>query len=70
MTPTPLVHYNLACTWALLGEKELALEFLRREMQESQLTPGGLAKQKEWARGDPDLKSLRDDARFREMVAP
>jgi hypothetical protein len=70
VTPTPLVHYNLACTWALLGEKELALEFLRREMQESQLSPGGLAKQKEWARGDPDLKSLRDDARFRELVAP
>ena len=70
VTPTPVVHYNMACTWALLGEKDLALEFLRREMEESQLTPGGLAKQKEWARSDPDLKSLRGDARFRELVAP
>jgi hypothetical protein len=70
VTPTPIVNYNLACTWALLGEKDLALEFLKREFQDGQLSAGGAAKQREWARQDPDLKSLRGDPRFQEIVGP
>jgi hypothetical protein len=70
VTPTPLVNYNLACTWALLGDKDVALEFLKREFQDGQLSPGGAAKQREWARQDPDLKSLRGDPRFQEIVGP
>jgi tetratricopeptide (TPR) repeat protein len=68
VVPSPGTHYNMACTWALLGERELALDFLARDFEENQLSAGALLKQKEWARADPDLKSLRDDARFRALV--
>ena len=64
----PANYYNLACTYALLGEDELALDFLRRDFEEMRPTPGALARQKEWARADPDLESLRGDPRFEELV--
>ncbi len=64
----PSNFYNLACTYALLGERELALDFLRRDFLEMRASPGRLERQKEWARGDPDLSSLRDDARFEDLV--
>lgn len=70
VTPSPSTHYNMACTWALLGEKELAFVFLRREFEENRDTPGALQKQREWARKDPDLEALRDDPRFLELVGP
>jgi tetratricopeptide (TPR) repeat protein len=68
VTPAPGTLYNTACTWALLGERELALEFLRRELEENQPSPAGLAKQREWARKDPDLRALRGDPRFEALV--
>jgi hypothetical protein len=43
---------------------------LKREFQDGQLSAGGAAKQREWARQDPDLKSLRGDPRFQEIVGP
>ena len=64
VTPGPNVDYNLACTYALLGERELAFEYLRRELDLDQPSPGVRARQAEWARTDPDLESLRDDPRF------
>ncbi|MBK7874746.1 MAG: hypothetical protein IPJ77_03180 [Planctomycetes bacterium] len=68
VTPSPLAHYNMACTYALCGDTELALDFLRREFEENQLSPGAAAKQRAWAKTDPDLASLRGDARFEAIV--
>ena len=68
--PSPPVYYNLACAWALLGEADQALELLARELAENHPTPGALARQKRWAREDPDLSSLAEDPRFLELTAP
>lgn len=65
---SPTNFYNLACTYALLGERELALDFLGRALGELRATPGQLERQKTWARGDPDLESLRGAARFQDLV--
>ena len=53
--------YNLACAEALLGETDGALEHLREAI-------AGEPKAAEWAREDADLASLRDDARFAELL--
>ncbi len=68
ITPGPGTHYNMACTFALLGEKPLALQFLRREFEENRQGAGALAKQRVWARSDPDLESLRGDPEFQALV--
>jgi tetratricopeptide (TPR) repeat protein len=49
--------YNLACAEARLGEKDAALEHLARAVELSEQFA-------EYARGDDDLASLRDDPRF------
>src|SRR6185503_3383249 len=49
ITPSPANLYNVACTWALLGEKDLALDCLKRDLEENPMTPGAREKQKEWA---------------------
>lgn len=66
---SPPNYYNLACTYALLGERDLALDFLRRDFAEMRNTPGQLERQKTWARGDPDLEALRGDPAFEALVA-
>ena len=66
--PAPPLYYNLACTHALLGDTELAVDYLRREFLENHPTAASLTKQKAWAKGDPDLASLRDDPGFRRLV--
>ncbi|MBL8860032.1 MAG: hypothetical protein JNL28_16100 [Planctomycetes bacterium] len=68
VTPSPGTYYNLACTWALLGDAETALAFLKRDLDENYPSAGGLRKQKEWARTDPDLESLRNDPRFLKLL--
>lgn len=68
ISPTPGNLYNLACTWALLGEGDLALDCLKRDLEENPMSAGAREKQKEWARKDPDLGSLRDDPRFKALV--
>jgi len=70
VVPAPAVHYNLACAHALLGDSDVALEFLRLELSEPGATAGARARRKQWAREDPDLASLRDDPRFQTLVAP
>jgi hypothetical protein len=67
---SPRGYYNLACTYALLGEDAAALDLLERDFDENRRSRGALEKQKEWARGDPDLASLRDDPRFQWLTAP
>ncbi len=65
---SPSLFYNLACTYALLGDAERALDYLARELSENHPTQGSLERQRAWARTDPDLVSLRDDPRFRQLV--
>jgi hypothetical protein len=69
LPPSPSNSYNLACTWALLGERELALEHLRREFEGLRAGPGALERQRQWAARDPDLASLRGDPRFQALIA-
>jgi uncharacterized Ntn-hydrolase superfamily protein len=56
-----VLHYDLACYLALLGEKEDALKALERALQ----LDAGL---KELAKKDDDLKPLRSDPRFEKLV--
>jgi len=56
-----VLHYDLACYLALLGEREDALKALERALQ----LDAGL---KELAKKDDDLKSLRNDPRFEKLV--
>ncbi|MBK8180730.1 MAG: hypothetical protein IPK67_17920 [Planctomycetes bacterium] len=70
MPESPFNAYNLACTHALLGDRERALEYLARELRPGGRSPGAIERQRVWARTDPDLAALRDDPRFRELVGP
>jgi hypothetical protein len=54
--------YNIACGYALLGEKEASLNWLERAFQMG-------FRNLENARRDADLELLRDDPRFRRIVA-
>src|SRR5947209_7538707 len=56
-----LVLYNIACMNSLLGRTDEALEILRKSVT---AWPG----YKENARADDDFASLREDARFTELV--
>ena len=70
VVPSSLVYYNLACAHALLGDADQALEYLRLELSDPRAATGALERRKQWAREDPDLKSLRGDARFQTLVGP
>lgn len=66
--PGPQTWYNMACTYALLGESERALELLAIELRENHFSEASRQRQREWAAADPDLASLRGDPRFEELV--
>jgi len=57
----PAAVYNLACAYARLNDKEKAFEWLKRALDSG--SPAAAAFQR-----DPDLASLRDDARYAEMA--
>ena len=59
----PIVHYNLACSLALVGEKEKAIEILERaiELGYSDF---------EHLKRDSDLKSLHGDLKFQSLLKP
>ncbi len=57
----PIVWYNLACSYALLGMTDRAFEALERSLR---LGYGHFAH----LRRDPDLKSLRRDPRFARLL--
>ena len=57
----PDTLYNLACSYALMGESDRAVECLER----ANLRGMSIA---EWAENDSDLDSLRSDPRFRELM--
>ena len=58
----PLTLYNVACSYALLGELDLTLDVLER------WRPRANAKTKSWVRGDTDFDSLRSNPRFQEFL--
>jgi adenylate cyclase len=57
----PLVLYNAACNWALLGETDHALDGLERALE------AGVAVG-DWIKHDPDFASLRRHPRFQAIV--
>ena len=57
----PLVLYNAACNWALLGETDRALDGLERAIE------AGVAVG-DWIHHDPDFESLRMHPRFQAIV--
>ena len=68
VVPAPSLYYNLACTHALLGEPDVALDYLERDLTANYPSPGARKRQSEWARKDPDLKSLRENSRFQRLI--
>jgi tetratricopeptide (TPR) repeat protein len=58
----PIVYYNLACSYALVGQKEFALSALRRAIRMGY-------RDFNYLRKDPDLKSLHGDPRFKTLVS-
>jgi len=68
MPESPYNYYNLACTYALLGDVELALDYLERELRAGSKSPGAIERQRLWARSDPDLEKLRGEPRFKALV--
>jgi adenylate cyclase len=57
----PLVLYNAACNWALLGETDHALDGLERAIE------AGVAVG-DWIKHDPDFASLRGHSRFQSIL--
>jgi Flp pilus assembly protein TadD len=57
----PTVHYNLACSLAILGEKEGALDALERAVRLGYDDPAFMQQ-------DEDLRRLRQESRFIELV--
>jgi TolB-like protein/Flp pilus assembly protein TadD len=54
--------YNMACTYAVLGDIDRAIELLERAVRNGWASPSWLAQ-------DPDFDSLRADPRFRQIEA-
>ena len=59
-----LTYYNAACSRALAGEREKAIEDLERAFAT------GFMQDRAAVLQDPDLATVRDDPRFRRLVAP
>ncbi len=57
----PLVHYNLACSFALLKRSDLALKTLRRAVELGY-------RDFRYMREDRDLDTIRHDPRFRQLL--
>jgi serine/threonine protein kinase len=59
----PTLHYNCACTYAMIGASEEAIESLRRAWDSGY-------RDIEWVRSDPDLVSLHGDPEFDRLYPP
>ncbi|WP_373503342.1 tetratricopeptide repeat protein, partial [Aestuariivirga sp.] len=57
------MHYNLACAFAILGQKDLALDRLERIMK-----PNAITSLREFMLHDSDLDILRDHPRYLDIV--
>ena len=58
----PVASYNVACVYALKGENELAIQWLEKAAEAGFARPDHIA-------GDSDMDALRDDERFKKVVA-
>jgi quercetin dioxygenase-like cupin family protein len=58
----PMLAYNLACVESLAGRKDDAIEHLRQAAGKSE-------RMRQFAASDSDLDPLRDDPRFKELMA-
>lgn len=58
----PVVHYNLACSYALLGMKKEAIKALREAVKLGYCDFAHLRK-------DADLKSLQDEPEFQSIAS-
>ena len=57
----PLLHYNFACYYSLTGSITLGLESLKKSISNG-------FKDFQLLKTDPDLRNLRSDSRFKEIV--
>ena len=57
----PLLHYNFACYYALTGSITLGLESLKKSISNG-------FNNFQLLKTDPDLRNLRSDSRFKEIV--
>lgn len=60
--------YNVARTYALLGEKALSIDCLERCLSRFLKTDAARERQRRLARTDPDLAAIRSDPHFIELV--
>lgn len=60
-----LVHYNVARTWALLQRRDAALDELERAFKAAPVVQRRLAL---WMANDEDLRSLANEARYRQLL--
>lgn len=56
-----MVHYNLACSYSLLGNIDLALKTLEKAMELGY-------RDFNWMEKDKDLENLRNDKRYKELL--
>ncbi len=59
----PIIHYNLACSLALMGHKEKALKALRKSIRLGY-------RDFEHMKTDKDLKILHQDSAFQALMKP
>jgi serine/threonine protein kinase/tetratricopeptide (TPR) repeat protein len=57
----PLMFYNAACFYALMGEKKLAIEALKNSVAAGH-------EDYEWFKRDPDLNSIREEPEYIELM--
>jgi len=57
----PVAHYNLACSYALLKQSDLAVTTLRRAVELGY-------RDFRYMREDRDLDNVREDPRFRQLI--
>jgi TolB-like protein/Tfp pilus assembly protein PilF len=62
----PMTHYNSACSAAIAGDYEVALDLLERSIQ---LGKGNRHSLMQWIMNDADLVPLHDHPRFKQMLA-
>lgn len=55
------LQYNLACVEALSGHRDEAIASLQRAIEQR-------PEARDWARGDSDFESIRDDERFKSLI--
>lgn len=60
-TDTNESYYNIACLFSIIGEKEKALEYLRKNIARGERNYGQISH-------DVDFRPLKEDARFIELI--